>query len=295
MFITLTELRYVIALAQEKHFGRAAAKCFVSQPTLSIAIKKLEDNLGLQLFERNQNNVQSTESGMEIIIRAQQVIEAVTKIEEFAKHGSNPFATPLKLGAIHTVGPYLFPDLIARINESDSELNLMIEEGMTAGLSEKLINGELDVIIVAKPFIFPNISTIDLYAEDLEVILSPKHPWKNKKKISAPELAEQTILLLGSGHCFRDQVLRICPECSFTQSNNHAIITSSIETIKYMVAGNMGISIVPQRTLKGINSKKILHKPFTAPVPQREIVLAYRKGFSRQTVIENLVQLIRTI
>jgi LysR family hydrogen peroxide-inducible transcriptional activator len=297
MFITLTELRYVVALAQEKHFGRAANKCFVSQPTLSIAIKKLEDNLGLQIFERSKTSLMPTDAGLEIISQAQHVLESVAKIEEFAKHGNDPFSTPLKLGAIHTVGPYLYPDLIANISESRLPLKLMLEEDMTANLSEKLIQGELDAIIVAKPFERPNISSIDLYSEELEVILPANHILKTAKQIKPEELENETLLLLGSGHCFRDQVLKICPSYNFAKSdgNKHSIITSSIETIKYMVAGNIGISIVPRRSLNGINPELILNKPFIAPTPKRDIILAYRSGFSRIKVLEALIQIIQQI
>ena len=291
MFITLTELRYLIALAKEKHFGQAAAKCFVSQPTLSIALKKLESNLGLQLFERHKNAILTTAAGEEIIAQAQQVITAVAKIEDFATHRHNQFATPLKLGAIHTVGPYLFPNLISTINQVNPNLKLLIEEDMTANLSAKLAHGELDAIIVAKPFNAPHITCIDLYSEPLDVIIPANHPWQAATKIRPEQLNDQPLLLLGSGHCFRDQVLLICPQCITPQGGS--IITTSIETIKYMVASTIGISIVPRRALQGINPQLILAKPFTQPTPQREIILAYRSGFSRLQPIETLIQIIQ--
>ena len=298
MFITLTELRYVIALAQEKHFGRAAEKCFVSQPTLSIAIKKLEDNLGLQVFERSKSQVIATIAGLEIIAKAQLVIESVAKIEDFAKSNIDQFSNPLKIGAIHTVGPYLFPNLITTINEQNSKLKLVIEEDITTNLSEKLARGELDAIIIAKPYEHPNTICLDLYHEPLDVIIPANHAWKSKKKLDPSELNDQTILLLGSGHCFRDQVLQICPKCSFSKpdvKNNHTLITSSIETIKYMVASNIGISIVPRRSLQGINHKLILAKQFIEPIPKREIILAYRSSFSRLEALNELIKLIQSI
>lgn len=297
MFITLTELRYLVALAQEKHFGKAADKCFVSQPTLSIAIKKLEDNLGLQIFERNKVSITVTESGKEIVSRAQHVIESVEKIETFAKHGNDPFKSPIKLGAIHTVGPYLFPNLISKLNESQSNIKLLIEEGMTVNLSEKLTNGELDAIIVAKPFDRPNIICKDLYSEESEIIIPANHQWKSKKKINPKDLEQQTLLILGAGNCFRDQVLQICPQCNYTSPDGttHSIVTSSIETIKYMVASNIGISIVPKRSLQGINHKQILNIPFVNPTPKREIILAYRSSFNRAQVLDLLIDTIKQI
>ncbi len=297
MLITLTELSYVLSLAREKHFGRAAKKCFVSQPTLSIAIKNLEDKLGLQIFERNKSQVIVTLHGLEIIAYAQNVIESVTKIEDYAKQKDNPLSAPLKIGAIHTVGPYLFPGLIAKIIELNSMLKLEIQEDITANLHDKLISGELDAIIVAKPFIRSNIKSIDLYSENMMVIIPSNHPWKTKQKLNPEELNDQTVLLLENGHCFREQVLQICPQCSYTQANgtNHTLITSSIETIKYMVANSIGISIVPSRSLLGINSRQILHKPFTAPSPKREIILAYRNGFGRLAALEELTQIIKQL
>lgn len=255
-------------------------------------------NLGLQIFERNKNQVIATIAGLEIIGKAQQVIESVAKIEDFAKSNTDQFSNPLKIGAIHTVGPYLFPNLITVINEQSSRLKLVIEEDITANLSEKLARGELDAIIVAKPYERPNTICLDLYNEPLDVIIPANHPWKSKKKLDPSELNDQTILLLGSGHCFRDQVLQICPKCSFSKpdgNNNHTLITSSIETIKYMVASNIGVSIVPRRSLQGINNKLILAKHFIEPVPKREIVLAYRSSFSRLEALNELIKLIQCL
>lgn len=295
MFITLTELRYVVAVSREKHFGKAAQKCFVSQPTLSVAIKKLEENLGMQIFERDKNHVIETANGLEIIARAQQILESVAKIQDFAKENNDPFANPLKVGAIHTVGPYLFPNLITHINQQKSPLKLLIEEGMTANLSEKLQNGELDAIIVALPFERSNIDVEQLYKENLSLIIPANHPWKNKKSIKPKEMNDQTVLLLGNGHCFRDQVLKICPSFNVSSGDNHSIITSSIETIKYMVASNIGISIVPNRSLQGINNSLIQSLDFTNPSPYREIVLAYRKNSSRKLAITKLINTIQEI
>ncbi len=297
MFITLTELRYLIAVSRELHFGRAAEKCFVSQPTLSIAIKKLEENLQVQIFERNKSQVIITEAGLEIIVLAKQVMESINKIEDFALRNQDQFLTPLKIGAIHTVGPYLFPDLITKINQVESPLKLVIEEDMTANLSEKLIKGDLDAIIVAQPFMRPNIILSHLYYEPLDIILPINHILNKRKTISPEELDDQTLLLLGEGHCFRDHVLQICPQCTFTASfgSPHTIITNSIETIKYMVANKIGISIVPRRSLHRINNASIKVKPFTKPIPQREIILAYRNHFSRNKAISELINLIQQL
>ncbi len=296
MYITLTELRYIVAVAQEKHFGKAASKCFVSQPTLSIAIKKLESNLDIALFERNQNQVTITDVGREIVNKAIQVLDPVCEIEEFAKLNNNIYSQPLKLGAINSVGPYLFPQLITKINASP--IKLIIEEGFTEILSNKLLAGEIDAIIVAKPFDKPNLVTIDLYTEPLKIILPKNHKLANQKsKINPRNLMDETILLLDNGNCFREQVLKICPQCVETkpEANNMTITTSSIETIKYMVANGIGSSIIPSFSLNENNQSLFVVKEFIKPVPTREIVIATRKSFNRMPVIHQLAEIIQTI
>ncbi len=297
MFITLTELRYVVAIAQEKHFGRAAQKCFVSQPTLSIAIKKLEDNLGVTIFERNKTQVILTHLGVTLVNQAQQILDMVTEIEESAKYNNDELARPLKLGAIHTVGPYLFPKLITAIKKKASIIKLLIEEDFTNNLANKLLNGELDAIIVAEPFSKPNILTNHLYSEGLDIIIPTNHDWKARENISPDELSGQKLLLLGNGHCFRDQVLSICPKCVFNEENEDTqmIITSSIQTIKYMVGSDLGISIIPRNFTDDLYNQTILVKKFIQPTPKREIILAYRNSFSRKNLISQLVELIHRL
>lgn len=295
MFITLTELRYITAVAKEKHFGRAAKKCFVSQPTLSIAIKKLEINLGLAIFERDKTHVTLTTHGEIIIKKANVILDMAHEIETFAKN-TDPFTEPLKIGAIHTIGPYLYPSLMNLINQELPQLHLHIEEDFTKNLEEKLLNTELDAIIVAKPFVRPGIDTIELYSENLVVITPHDHHFKNKKSILPNALINETLLLLGKGHCFRDQVLEICPSCNLnTASSNHTIVTSSIETIKQMVAYNQGISIVPQSTIT--NSKSALFNTynFAKSSPKREVILAYRSSSSKKEVFYKLSQLIQEV
>lgn len=296
MYITLTELNYIVALAKEKHFGKAANKCFVSQPTLSIAIKKLETNLGVQIFERNKTQVLITQLGEIIIAKAKLILEMSSEIENFAKISQDPFLEPLKIGAIHTIGPYLFPELMSSINYEIPKLKLSIEEDFTNNLEAKLLNNELDAIIVAKPFAKSGTSIIDLYDEDLTIITSNEHPFSKKKTIDPKVLSRETMLLLGNGHCFRDQVLDICPDCSLNNpTNQHVIITSSLETIKQMVAYNQGISIVPKSAV--LNSKSNLFKihNFNKPIPYRSIVLAYRSNFGRIEVLQQLAKSIKTI
>ncbi|MCC2624195.1 MAG: LysR family transcriptional regulator [Burkholderiales bacterium] len=296
MFITLTELRYIVAVANEKHFGKAASKCFVSQPTLSIAIKKFEINLGVVLFERNKSQVTITDIGHEIINKAAQILESADGIEEFAKLNNDIYSQPLKIGAINSVGPYLFPRLVTKIKTSP--IKLIIEEGFTEILTNKLLAGEIDAIIVAKPFDKPNLATISLYTEPLKVILPKSHILANKKtKINPRHLVDETLLLLDTGNCFREQVIKICPDCIIPKSDNKKMVitTSSIETIKYMVANGIGISIVPSFSLTESQQSLFVIKEFIKPIPTREIVIAVRKSFYRMPVIHELSSIIQTI
>lgn len=296
MYITLTELNYIVAVAKEKHFGKAANICFVSQPTLSIAIKKLETNLGIQIFERNKTHVLITKPGEIIIAKAKLILDMSSEIENFAKISQDQYLEPIKLGAIHTTGPYLYPELMGLISEKLPQLKLNIEEDFTSNLETKLLNNELDAIIVAKPFSKSGISTIELYQEALKVITSKEHPFKKKKNIDPNILNDEIILLLGNGHCFRDQVLEICPACNISsKTGGHIIITSSLETIKQMVAYNQGISIVPQSSIINSTSELLTIHSFRNPIPQRSIVLAYRSGFSRIEVLLKLAKLIQIV
>ena len=296
MLITLTELNYIVAVARDMHFSKAAQKCFVSQPTLSIAIKKLEDRLGVTIFERDKNKVLVTVTGQEIIVKAQQIIENVHNLQNFAKEQKNIYEQPLKLGAINTVGPYLFPQLITSLQQNNSKIKLVIEEDFTTDLTRKLNDGELDAIIVAHPFTGANLEFQNLYSEPFDIITSKAHLLaKSKVNINPHELTNQTLLLLDKGNCFRDQVLQICPQCDLTNTSQTStmITTSSIETIKYMVASNIGISIVPRYSMHDKDKALIKVKHFIKPEPQRQIVIAYRNSFSRKAIIDEIAALIQ--
>jgi LysR family transcriptional regulator, hydrogen peroxide-inducible genes activator len=298
MLITLTELNYVVAVAKEMHFSKAAQTCFVSQPTLSIAIKKLEDRLGVAIFERDKNKVLITVTGQEIIVKAQQIIENVSNLQNFAKEQKNIYEQPLKLGAINTVGPYLLPQLITSLQQNNSKIKLTIEEDFTSNLARKLNDGNLDAIIVAQPFTGTNLEFQALYSEPFDIITPNDHPLtKLKTNINPSELTKQTLLILDKGNCFRDQVLQICPQCDLNNTNQSTtmIITSSIETIKYMVASNIGISIVPRYSMHDKDKASIKIKHFIKPEPQRDIVIMYRSSFSRKAIINEITTLIQKI
>ena len=250
--MTLTELRYIVAVARERHFGRAAEACFVSQPTLSVSIKKLEEELDVRIFERGSSEVSVTPLGQEIVRQAQAVIEQALQIKEIAKRGKDPLAGPLRLGVIYTIGPYLLPDLVKQAIARTPQMPLVLQENFTAKLLEMLRTGELDCAIMAEPFPDAGLASAALYDEPFMVALPRNHPLTERKSIGAEELKSETLLLLGTGHCFRDHVLEVCPEYARFSSDAEGIRKSfegsSLETIKYMVASGVGITVVPRRS-----------------------------------------------
>src|SRR3990172_746737 len=290
--MTLTELRYIVAVARERHFGRAAQKCFVSQPTLSVAIKKIEDELGVILFERNRNEVTVTPTGARIVEQAQRVLEETAAIRQIATQGKDQLATPLRVGAIYTVGPYLLPQLIPILHKRAPTRPLLLQENFTARLAELLKHGALDVIILSLPFADTGIATQALYDEPFRVVLPAAHAWSKKAKIPAGQLCNETLLLLGAGNCFRDQVLQTCPRLNRPDTSNlqQTLEGSSLETIRQMVASGAGITVLPSTAAdaKAAAGPLIAVRPFTAPQPSRRIALAWRSSFPRPQAVEAL-------
>ena len=290
--MTLTELRYIVAVARERHFGRAAEACFVSQPTLSVAIKKLEEELDVKIFERGASEVTVTPLGEDIVRQAQSVIEQASAIKEIAKRGKDPLAGALRLGVIYTIGPYLLPELVRHTIEHYPQMPLMLQENFTVKLLEMLRTGEIDCAIMAEPFPDTGLALAPLYDEPFVVAVPASHPLAQRESISAEELKAETMLLLGTGHCFRDHVLEVCPEFARFSSDAEGIRKSfegsSLETIKHMVASGMGITVVPLLSVPKEPSPHLRYVPFSAPVPSRRVVLAWRRTFTRYEAIAAL-------
>jgi len=290
--MTLTELRYIVAVARERHFGRAAEACFVSQPTLSVAIKKLEEELEVKLFERGGNEISITPLGDAIVTQAQTVLEQAAAIREIAKRGKDPLAGPLRLGIIYTIGPYLLPQLVRQVIEHSPQMPLMLQENFTVKLLEMLRNGELDCAILAEPFPDTGLAIAALYDEPFVAAVPKAHPLARRKTVTAEELKAQTMLLLGTGHCFRDHVLEVCPEFARFSSDAEGIRKSfegsSLETIKHMVASGMGVTVVPRLSVDSSAQPHVRYIPFAAPVPMRRVVLAWRRSFTRYEAIAAL-------
>ncbi len=291
--MTLTELKYIVAVAQHRHFGRAAKACYVSQPTLSLGIKKLEEELGLNIFEREaRNELRITDQGQAIIEQAQKVLDQASHLKMMAQTQQDPLSVPLRLGAIYTIAPYLLPSLIPRLHEAAPQMQLRLEENFTAVLSEQLKQGKLDVIIIALPFDEPGIVTQALYDEPFEAAVPVSHPWSDRQQVNAEELAEQSLILLGPGHCFRDQVLQSCPMCSSAGNLQESLAGGSLETIRHMVASGTGITVLPSSSQQQAYNGLIKMVPFEDPAPMRRVALAWRKGFTRSESIEVLRQAI---
>lgn len=291
--MTLTELRYIVTLAKEHHFGRAAERCYVSQPTLSVAVKKLEDELGIALFERSKSTVQVTPLGEKIVAQAHRVLEQASLIKEMATEGKDQLASPLRIGAIYTIGPYLFPHLIPELSRHAPQMPLYIEEGFTGELRRKLRSGELDAIIIALPFNEPDVLTKAIYEEPFEVLIPTGHPWAQRDAIAKEDLLTERLLLLGEGHCFRDQILEACPAIS-NQLNNpsNTLIAEggSLETIRHMVASGLGVTVLPKSAIgTGHYEAGLLEsRPFANSVPSRTVAIAWRASFPRPKAIDAL-------
>lgn len=288
--MTLTELRYVVAVARERHFGRAAEKCFVSQPTLSVAVKKLEDELGVQLFERGTAEVTVTPVGRRIVEQAQRVLEESEAIKHLAAQGRDDLAGPLRFGAIYTIGPYLMPQLIPLLNRRAPDMPLLIQENFTAKLGELLKNGELDLVALSLPYEEAGIVTQPVYDEPFRVVMPANHDWVKKTRIPAADLCGENLLLLSSGNCFRDQVLQTCAGAKRAAVNGiqQSLEGSSLETIRHMVASGAGVTVLPATATdaKTAENRLIAVRPFAPPVPSRRVALAWRRSFPRPRAVE---------
>lgn len=292
--MTLTELRYIVTLAQEQHFGRAAERCHVSQPTLSIAVKKLEEELDTAIFERTKTRVYPTPLGQKIVSQAQKVLEQSATIKDIASEGKNQLVSPLHIGAIFTVGPYLFPRLLPELQVLAKEMPLYVEETYTATLRRRIRQGDLDAILVALPFTEADVVTQPLYEEDFVILLDKSHPLGAYQSLTPDQLTGCNVLLLGEGHCFRDQVLEACPNLKPsiddpTGKIRTAAEGSSLETLKYMVASGLGITILPRSAaLEGQYADLLITRPFKDPAPTRTVALAWRASFPRLKAIDAL-------
>jgi len=296
--MTLTELKYIVAVSRYKHFGKASDACAVSQPTLSIAIKKLEEELGVTMFERGGADITPTPIGAQIIAQAEYVLTQTAALKEIAKQNQDPLVGSFRLGLIYTIGPYLLPKLVKGMIEQVPNMPLVLQENFTTHLLDLLRQGELDAAIVALPLPEKGFMTLPVYDEPFVVAVPKQHPWVKRKSIKAEELKSQTMLLLGNGHCFRDQVLEVCPEMRRLSTSDgnfaHTFEGSSLETIRHMVASGIGITVLPKASAPNPTSadNMLHHLPFSEPAPLRRVAIVWRKSFTRSAAITAIQQVI---
>jgi len=280
--MTLIELRYLVTLAQTQHFGRAAQLCNISQSALSMAVRKLEDDLEVLLFERNKSGIRMTQMGEQIIAQAQRVVAQADAITALAAADKNQLAGELKVGAIFTLGPYLLPQLIPSLKLIASQLSLSCYEGYNSDLRQKLRTAELDAILISQPFTEADILTQEVYSEPLQLVLPPKHALAAKKTVSVEDLHDQTFLLLNEKQCLRIQMLS-----AFPAAVNNSIECSSLDTLRHMIAQGLGISILPSSATSSAlySSQALVTRPLQTN-PMRKISLAWRASFPRHKAID---------
>jgi LysR family transcriptional regulator, hydrogen peroxide-inducible genes activator len=288
--MTLTELKFIVAVAQERNFRRAAEKCFVTQPALSLAIKKLEQELNVIIFERSRTDIATTEIGEKIVEQASRVLAETAQIKQLAEMGKNQLKGTFKLGMIHSVGPYLLPEMIPILRKIAPDMPLEVEENLTANLETQLRNGVIDAAIIALPFEVPSLQYRVLYDEAFDVVVPSNHHWASRQYIRPEELSEEKVLLLNSGHCFSNQVTQACPELS---RKGEILQGNSLETIRNMVASNLGITVLPcSATAMRYNNALIKVIPFVSPAPTRRIAIAWRKSYVRIEAVEKIAEAI---
>lgn len=297
--MTLQDLRYVVTLAETRNFARAAKACYVSQPTLSTQIKKLEDELGLALFERTNKRVMPTPAGFELIVQARVVLEEAEKLQQMAQQALDPMAGPLRLGVIPTLGPYLLPHLVPQLRADYPRLSLYLREDLTGNLIERLRSGALDAILLALPIQTDGLELIELFREPFVMALPKDSPLAGKSEVMETDLMGVQLLLLEDGHCLRDQALAVCglPQPRGAEDFRG----SSLETLRQMVAAGVGCTLLPALAADAagtggtkLTSDRLIElRPFAAPVPSRTIGLAARRGFPRMEMVRAFAELIK--
>ena len=292
MELKLKDLRYLVALADQRHFGRAAARCFVSQPTLSAQLKKLEASLGVQLIERAPNNVTLTAAGEAIVARARLILEAADEVVALAGAQRDPLAGRLRVALLPTIGPYLLPRVAPVVRRALPRLELRLYEYQTAPMLAKLHAGELDVGILALPVELGGLEARELYREPFLLALPAQHPLARRPSVRVADLKDETLLLLEEGHCLRDQALEVCSRVGLR--DNQDFRATSLETLRQMVATGAGITLLPELAGRGAygSARGVVLRPFARPAPVRHVGAVWRPSTARRAAIAALCQLI---
>jgi LysR family hydrogen peroxide-inducible transcriptional activator len=292
MDLKLKDLRYLVAVADQRHFGRAAARCFVSQPTLSSQLKKLEQSLGVQLIERAPNNVSLTPAGEAIVARARRILEATDEVVTLARSQHDPLAGRLRVALLPTIGPYLLPRVAPAVRKALPRLELHLYEYQTAPMLQKLHAGELDVGILALPVDSAGLEARELYREAFSVALPEHHPLAARHSVRVADLKGEKLLLLEEGHCLRDQALEVCSRAGVHEQQDFR--ATSLETLRQMVASGAGITLLPELAGRGAyrNARGLVLRPFAKPAPVRQVGALWRKSSARRGAIDALCRVI---
>ncbi len=293
--MNLRDLRYLVALADERHFGRAAERCYVSQPTLSAQVRKLEEYLGVALVERSPKRVALTPTGQKIVERARLLLQEADAIVELARADRDPLAGALKLALIPTVGPYLLPHVAGRLRRELPRLKLMLYEYQTGPLLEKLRAGEIDVGILALPVPLDGLQSATLYEEPFTLAVPSHHALAERERVRVDDLKGETLLLLEDGHCLRDQALEVCGRIRVNEEQDYR--ATSLETLRQMVAAGHGVTLLPElaATAPVGTARGLRIKPFVKPAPRRTIGAVWRRSSTRTPAIEAVAAAIRAV
>ncbi len=289
--MNLRDLEYLVALAETRHFGRAAERCHVSQPTLSAQLRKLEEFLGVALVERRPRKLALTAAGEAVVQRARRMLQDADDIRGLARASQDPLSGPLKVGLIPTLGPYLLPRVATKIAKALPKLSLLLHEYQTAPLIERTLAGELDLAILALPAETRGLVTRSLFSEPFLVAMPERHRLAAKKTVKAADLEGEKLLLLEEGHCLRDQALEVCERVG---TEEQAFRATSLETLRQMVASGLGLTLLPELSAVGpfASARGLTVRPFAPPTPHRVVGAAWRRSTSRGEAIAQVCELI---
>lgn len=291
--MTLQELKYLVALADHGHFGRAAEACFITQSTLSTQIKKLEDFLGVTLFDRSLKRVNPTPIGREILQAARNIVEEAERIRELAKHAQDPMARTIHLGVIPTLGPYYLPHALTLVHRKHPELRMLLREEMTPHILEHLVEGKLDAGLLALPVTDDSLRVEPLFYEPFYAALPSGHALAKRDALKVSDIMAEKLLLLDEGHCLRDQALDVCGAGS---AGREEVRATSLETLRQMVAMGLGLTLLPALAVDAgprASKKAVEIRPFKSPPPGRTIALVWRKRAPFPETFERLAQTLK--
>lgn len=284
--MTLQQLEYIVALDTHRHFVNAAESCFVTQPTLTLQIKKLETEMGVQIFDRSKHPIAPTKTGLRVVESARQILREVNSLKSFINMEKDDLSGTFRIGVIPTVAPYLMPRFLKKFVDENPKINLVIREIESEQIIVDLKNDLLDIGILATPLDENGLREIPMYNEPFLIYSAEQHPLFIREHIQPSDLPEKGLWLLNQGHCLRNQVLRVCSQKKNAQNNNLSYESGSIETLKNLVKNHMGYTLVPELSVMETLSSDDRIKRFDAPEPSREISMVVHQSFNKEAILE---------